>query len=196
MIKPLGKYRRTIQVSPSLDRLCDFDRELLRLRAEGFSYPQISEITGANKSMLSSRVRRLASLPEKFVEDDKPTRGTFGDVPKSLDEMGEKDRILVTMYLRGDGFPAIADEMDLNRKTVSDRVCRLRAALGKNVIPHLSAIECARLRNSTSPQPERIKCLCCGRTFESWCRKRNRICVSCKSSRASIHDLPEFEIWA
>ena len=105
--------------------------------------------------------------------------------------MSERDKKMVALYIKGESFTSIAEEMECNRKTVSGRLITLRAALGKDVVPFLGDIEVKKIRAARAPQPATIPCMCCRRMFKSWDRMRNRICGHCKSSHAQIHDAPE-----
>lgn len=188
-------------MSVSLDRLYEFDRLIMDLRASGMSYKAIAAEMGRKERMISSRFSKLLALPPTLSDDEAARRIAASQlcigtpVPKTIDEMTQDDIDLVRLYRSGKTIVAIAAETGRNHKSLSCRLCKLRKALGTEIVPALGDIG-PRIapRVSAASAAVELKCLCCRRTFKSWCRMRNRICANCKSSDAAIDYLPEARI--
>lgn len=195
------RKEKNMPISVALDRLSDFDRRLLELRAAKVPYKEIAAMLDRNERMLTSRMLRLSKLPPTIDEEQARQKEEAGrrsccTVPRTVDAMTDRDRTMVRMCSNGESFAEIARELDLNRKTVSERLTKMRRSLGTDVVPSLDAVQCKKIRASRPPDPERIPCLVCRRKFSSWCRMRNRICNACKTANQQVSDSAESRVWA
>lgn len=196
IVRAKKKKQPNMPMSVALDRLTDFDKRLMDLRAQGVPYKQIADILDKHERMLTSRMRVLSRLPatideEEAAKREAANRRSVGTAPQSVDEMSQRDKEMVRLYIDGEPLFMIAAELEVTAKTVSRRLITLRNALGTEVVPFNGDVEVRKLFKANAPQPATIPCMCCRRSFKSLDRMRNRICGHCKSSHAQIHDAPE-----
>lgn len=202
MTAPLGDKRKSIPISVSKDRLNDLDQRIVDMRARQMSHVQIGLELGYSDRMIATRWRRIKLLPDT-VDDAEEQRimaskaRSMGELPTSEAEMCERDRKMLELRKRGMLMRDIAEELDCTRKYVSERLIRLRGALGETVVPKDAGKDRSTVCSSgTGDVPAVIKCLCCRDEFQSWSRTRNRICRDCTRENSRVHDEPEARVWA
>lgn len=202
MTAPLGDKRKSIPISVSKDRLNAFDQQIVDMRARQMSHVQIGMELGYSDRMIATRWRRIKLLPDT-VDDAEADRimaskaRSTGELPTSEAEMCERDRKMLELRKRGMLMRDIAEEVGCTRKYVSERLIRLRQALGESVVPKAAGkSESTSCSSGTGDVPAIIKCMCCREDFRSWSRTRNRICKDCKRANSHVHDDPEARVWA
>lgn len=194
--------RKSMPLSVALDRLSEFDKRLLELRDSGMSYKSMEPTLGRSERMLASRASRLRRLPATLSEAEAAAkeaanqRSVGAIVPRTVAEMTEADRLLVRLYCDGLTLIEISERVGRNRRAVSLRLSQLRVALGENVVPLPDEASLDVARGNDVLSPGVIPCMCCKRPFDSWDRKRNRICHRCRAVQAGIDTSPEARSWA
>ena len=201
MTAPLGDKRKSIPISVSKDRLNDFDQRIVEMRARQMSHVQIGLELGYSDRMIATRWRRIKLLPDT-VDDAEAQRimaskaRSMGELPTSEAEMCERDRMMLDLRKRGMLMRDIAEEVGCTRKYVSERLIRLRGALGETVVPKAAGKDRSTCHSTGwSDVPCFIPCLRCGEKFNSWSRTRNRICNDCKRENAGLYDGPDLRTW-
>ena len=198
MTAPLGDKRKSIPISVSKDRLNDLDQRIVDMRARQMSHVQIGLELGYSDRMIATRWRRIKLLPDT-VDDAEAARiiaskaRSMGELPTSEAEMCERDRKMLELRKRGMLMRDIAEELDCTRKYVSERLIRLRGALGEAVVPKAAGKD--RSTRHSTDVPGFIPCLRCREKFSSWSRTRNRICNDCKRENAGLYDGPDLRTW-
>ena len=199
MTAPLGDKRKSIPISVSKDRLNAFDQQIVDMRARQMSHVQIGMELGYSDRMIATRWRRIKLLPDT-VDDAEADRimaskaRSTGELPTSEAEMCERDRKMLELRKRGMLMRDIAEEVGCTRKYVSERLIRLRGALGEAIVPKAAGKD--RTTRHSTDVPDIIPCLRCREDFHSWSRTRNRICKECKRANSHVHDDPEARVWA
>ena len=198
MTAPLGDKRKSIPISVSKDRLNDLDQRIVDMRARQMSHVQIGLELGYSDRMIATRWRRIKLLPDT-VDDAEAQRimaskaRSMGELPTSEAEMCERDRKMLELRKRGMLMRDIADELDCTRKYVSERLIRLRGALGEAVVPKAAGKD--RSTRHSTDVPGFIPCLRCREKFNSWSRTRNRICQGCARENSRVNDAPDARVW-
>ena len=201
MTAPLGDKRKSIPVSVAKDRLNSFDQRIVDMRSRKMSHVQIGLELGYSDRMIATRWRRIKLLPDT-VDDAESERimaskaRSMGELPASEEGLCERDRMMIDLRKRGMLMRDIADDVGCTRKYVSERLIRLRGALGEAAVPKAAGKDSpARHSTGSSDVPGFIQCLRCRERFSSWSRTRNRICPDCKRENSRVHDGPEARVW-
>jgi len=199
MTAPLGDKRKSIPVSVAKDRLNSFDQRIVDMRSRKMSHVQIGLELGYSDRMIATRWRRIKLLPDT-VDDAEAARiiaskaRSMGELPTSEAELCERDRMMLDLRKRGMLMRDIAEEVGCTRKYVSERLIRLRGALGEAVVPMAAGKDSSTCHSTDVPCF--IPCLRCGEKFNSWSRTRNRICPNCKRVNSRVNDVQEARVWA
>ena len=199
MTAPLGDKRKSIPISVSKDRLNDLDQRIVDMRARQMSHVQIGLELGYSDRMIATRWRRIKLLPDT-VDDAEAQRimaskaRSMGELPTSEADLCDRDRMMLDLRKRGMLMRDIAEEVGCTRKYVSERLIRLRGALGETVVPKAAGKD--RSTRHSTDVPGFIPCLRCREKFSSWSRTRNRICRDCARENSRVHDAPEAMVWA
>ena len=199
MTAPLGDKRKSIPISVSKDRLNAFDQQIVDMRARQMSHVQIGMELGYSDRMIATRWRRIKLLPDT-VDDAEADRimaskaRSTGELPTSEAEMCERDRKMLELRKRGMLMRDIAEEVGCTRKYVSERLIRLRGALGEAIVPKAAGKD--RTTRHSTDVPDIIPGLRCREDFLSWSRTRNRICRDCSRENSRVYDAPECRVLA
>ena len=202
MTAPLGDKRKSIPISVSKDRLNDFDQRIVEMRARQMSHVQIGMELGYSDRMIATRWRRIKLLPDT-VDDAEADRimalkaRSMGELPTSEADLCERDRRMINLRKGGMLMRDIAEELECTRKYVSERLIRLRGALGEEVVPMAAGKDRSTCHSTgSSDVPDIIPCLRCREEFNSWSRTRNRICRDCSRENSRVYDAPECRVLA
>jgi DNA-binding CsgD family transcriptional regulator len=146
--------------------------------------------------------RTWANTRPKEPKPDKPVRTRIRWAPEIIGGVNpggfrwtaEEDKRLFDMLQEGCTLREIADKLDRSYASVKDKVGRLsRSGEPKRVEgvatwrpkpsnPDLEHDEMLMAIQKEKPANNRVKCLKCLGTFDSYDPRRNRICVRCKGN--------------